>query len=180
MFDFRTFIENVEDSDDRANAIRSFLKSPLKENQKIVVSRYKKSPIIPPTKLVLGDKPIGGLWYGCGSSWFHFLYTDARQWIHSYIHEVIIDSSKMAVIKNEIDFLQFTKNHGIKYRGTHEIDWKHVARKYSGIDCCQWYTRSDWLYGWDVSSGVIWDKAALIDSRLLFEYNSITKQYEPV
>lgn len=48
------------------------------------------------------------------------------------------------------------------------IDWEHVAKEYDGILIApyQWERRfdgrvSDWYYGWDCASGVIWNARAI-------------------
>jgi len=48
-----------------------------------------------------------------------------------------------------------------------QIDWRSVARRYQGIIIApyQWarrlYQGCNWYYGWDCSSGCVWDAAAV-------------------
>ena len=108
-----------------------------------------------------------GLWYSCGSAWDDWCKSEYPGGIREsdYIYRVVIDPSKMMIIRNAKDFLAFEKRYLVKGVLDDEIDWKAVARDYDGIEICPYQRkfRMDhfWYYGWDVASGCIWGSGAL-------------------
>ena len=116
-------------------------------------------------------KPIG-LWYGIGSSWVDWIRYNQPSWEKDFIHMVNVDLSKMKVIRNSTQLIEFHNEYFIKDEyGTNTIDWSKVAQKYSGIEIApsivKYYSELDWYYGWDVSSGCIWNSDAIKDIKKL-------------
>ncbi len=119
-------------------------------------------------------KPAG-LWYSCieddAESWGwrewceaeHFRLADLR-----YETEVRIEG-KILAIHSEAEFLGFAdvyKAPGpVPGLARMYIDWPRVAEVYDGIEITPylWSMRLDfmWYYGWDCSSGVLWNLDAL-------------------
>lgn len=52
-----------------------------------------------------------------------------------------------------------------------DLDWHRLAEQWAGIEIApyQWCRRIDdhtmWYYGWDCSSGVVWDLSAVLSTR---------------
>jgi hypothetical protein len=116
-------------------------------------------------------KPIG-LWYGIGSSWVDWIRYNQPSWEKDFIHIVDVDLSKMKVIRNNKQLIEFHNEYFIKDEfGGNKIDWGKVAEKYSGIEISpfivRYYSEIDWYYGWDVSSGCIWNSDAIKDIKKL-------------
>jgi hypothetical protein len=51
------------------------------------------------------------------------------------------------------------------------INWKKVAEDYAGIELCplpnHWGENLDWVYGWDIPSGCVWDWSGVQDFDLI-------------
>lgn len=64
---------------------------------------------------------------------------------------------------------------------TSYIDYGRVAEKYGGVEIVPylWSKRleSIWYYGWDCASGVIWDKGAVTEVRLIGKYDDKTNDF---
>jgi len=103
-------------------------------------------------------------------------------WIKKHDIELVIDESRMLVIETFIQLESFCKKYTIHKENHWEtwntIDWKKVKEDYSGIEIrnyheLKWHNNSwswmhcTWLYGWDVSSGCIWDLSIIKASKLL-------------
>jgi len=102
-----------------------------------------------------------GLWYGINDSWIDWCHSESMGWVHNYIHEVILDTSKILRISNIKEFEAFEdeysdidpilaelsktypnfnatfdgwqdRNH--RRRGMNCIRFDKVAEKYSGIE----------------------------------------------
>jgi hypothetical protein len=127
------------------------------------------------TELSWQAKP-NGLWIsvedeGSGYNW--------REWCIAedfvvdrlkYSHQLILKpSAKIIHLKTPEEIFEFTKKYAAPTRffdkeyDTNEINWDEVKKEYQGIIISpyQWDCRlaleSQWYYGWDCSSGCIWD-----------------------
>lgn len=107
-----------------------------------------------------------GLWFGFGTFWIDWVKDEMPEWIKDGIYKLTIDTSKILVVDSLSDF---HKKYNVKLYGhAIGINWLRIANEFSGIEIPS-YQRdfrlaSDylWYYGWDVASGCIWDKSALI------------------
>lgn len=88
----------------------------------------------------------------------------------SIVYEITLDESKnILYLKTSEEIFEFSKQYRLKTRGwdeewdTYQINWSDIKSKYQGIIISpyQWDCRlsleSCWYYGWDCSSGCIWD-----------------------
>jgi hypothetical protein len=79
------------------------------------------------------------------------------------------ENANVIHLKTSEDIFKFTKEHPLKTRDwdaewdTYQLDWNKIREKYQGIIISpyQWKCRlaleSSWYYGWDCTSGCIWD-----------------------
>jgi hypothetical protein len=60
------------------------------------------------------------------------------------------------------------------------IDWKKVAKEYSGIEICPYIgeqrLKFSWYYPWDVASGCVWDNSAVKSINLVSGPNKIDEE----
>lgn len=106
-----------------------------------------------------------------------------KQWCESekfyleglkHSHEVILkENSNIIYLKTDKEIFDFTKKYPKSTRywdkewDTYELDWVQIKKEYQGIIISpyQWPCRlaleSGWYYGWDCSSGCIWDIEAI-------------------
>ena len=136
-------------------------------NSRIIMSpeekiRYKKS-----NTQRLAYKP-NGLWYGIGPSWVNWIRSEMPHWETENVFKIDIDESKMKIIRNYGDLLEFEKEYLVlpkEYYGFKMIDWVRVANDYSGIEIAPYLYEARmkhmWYYGWDVASGCIWGSGVI-------------------
>lgn len=108
-------------------------------------------------------------------------------------HIVTLDESGILILRNPYDLDDFTKRFRIdNWWGGEDnrkycdkcINWKEVAKAHTGliITPYQWERRmSDdysWYYGWDCSSGCIWDASAILDVALIEVDQDVAKPRE--
>lgn len=109
-----------------------------------------------------GAKPKG-LWYGIGSSWIDWVRSEMPDWESNYLYEVTLHEDRILKM-SEIDELN---NFYSKYKNLNKggINWKEVAKEYSGIEISPYVRgagyKHNWYYWWDVASGCIWSKNAI-------------------
>ena len=125
----------------------------------------QKSPAFP-------SKPEG-LWYSCGDSW--------KEWVeeemfgadrYQFSYEIEINSAAMYMISSKEDIEKFHEKYITRGKFEKVIDWKAVQDDgYAGIEICPYRSEKRmspsyfWYYTWDVASGCIWDKAAILSIR---------------
>ena len=190
-------------------------------NRRIVVSKYRQPPIATPIKNQdikidhhYGRKPIGGLWYGIGSGWLDFAYNNVPTMIHMFIHELILDTNKIAIINSKASNDNFEKRYGFEFYLTRDgkrgkkhliklndkektqsdlfslgqsaavfppetlMNWPDVEKEYFGVEISGGGLKSyQWQETWDLPSGVVWNQSAVKNTRLLYIYNTKTKEY---
>ena len=135
-------------------------------------------------------KPTG-LWISVeGTERFPDNYT-WKEWCESegfaienlaFSYEVILaDVANILHLKTSDDINEFTKLFPLKSRhwpeeiDTYQLDWNSVKEKYQGIIISpyQWDCRlncdNGWYYGWDCSSGCIWDIGCIKEFNLMKE-----------
>lgn len=114
-----------------------------------------------------------GLWYGIDREWIAWCKAEMPHWIKKYTFKLEIDESRILVINSPQQLEDFIGKYShkkiekIPYWGP-QINWQAVTKSYAGIEL-QNYDRlkpylmynekmfHTWFYGWDVSSGCIWD-----------------------
>lgn len=117
-----------------------------------------------------------GLWISVegdklGENWKEWCETEefcVENLKHSY--EILLkEDARILHLKTPEEIFEFTKKYPLRIRGwdadsdTYQLEWFEVKKKYQGIIISpyQWPCRlsleSCWYYGWDCSSGCIWD-----------------------
>lgn len=97
-------------------------------------------------------------------------------------YEVILkEDANILHLKTAQEIFEFTKQFPLKTRDwdaewdTYQLQWDGVKKKYQGIIISpyQWQCRMDpktcWYYGWDCSSGCIWDLTCIEEFKLIEE-----------
>ncbi len=165
---------------------------------------YSKESVVVPrtvTEDIASDKqkrykPRHGLWWSVGDSWADWCVGESFGGVRDYLHEFIIDDSKLLCIKTVEELDAFSE----KYRTDHYlaelaadwhaislgfddfIDWPKVVKDYAGVEISPYlYERRltvMWYYGWDCASGIIWDMSAMKACNLVAQYNPDTEEYE--
>lgn len=120
----------------------------------------------------LSPKPTG-LWYGINDSWLDWCKSEMPHWIskNPIFYEIHLNNENILFLKSENDIINFSKQYGRPLNNisgnNYLIDWSLVADEYSGIEInpyqygCRFNLRTFWYYGWDCSSGCIWDKKGI-------------------
>lgn len=136
-----------------------------------------------------GNKPRG-LWYAKGFEWIDLLIENIGGIFplakYTRLYEIEVTDKVLKLI-DEKDAIQFTKEYGVKTdfdkeyfdERYSEIDWKKVAKNYSGIELStqlalnSHFTKRkrilQWTSGWDIGSGCIWDKSGIDKITLIME-----------
>jgi hypothetical protein len=139
------------------------------------------------------------MWYAFGSEWIQFAHSSMPLMLYMFIHEIILDTKRIAIINSKESLNTFEKNYGFnfhynqngekvikKYDGENTsysssevlINWPDVVKDFDGVEVYgKGLTRNDWQEYWDIPSGCVWNQSAIKDSRLLYLYNIKTKQY---
>lgn len=137
----------------------------------------------------IGNKP-SGLWVSDGSDWKDWCLQESFEEEHLRFAsrvELMPDASILR-LESYSALSRFTeayrKDNQLTSNYTlREIDWPAVADAYSGILIMpyQWEARlaqnTFWYYGWDVSSGCIWEPTA-IQSVTHLEYHPVSTALE--
>jgi hypothetical protein len=140
-------------------------------NSRIIMSHEPEIKFREKTQQEKGYKP-NGLWYGIGPSWVNFVRSEMPTRETEHVFKIDIDESKMKIIRNYEDLLEFEKEYSTPIEGMYSfnnrylyIDWERVARDYSGIEIAPYISEARmkhmWYYGWDLASGCIWGSGVI-------------------
>ena len=75
----------------------------------------------------LDFKP-NGVWFSCNKEWKEFSEKEYR-----YQYEAILDKSALITLSTYKEIKEFTDHYGVPYDKWILIDWRKVAKEYSGI-----------------------------------------------
>lgn len=111
-----------------------------------------------------------GLWYALGTGWIDWCISEMPQWLHNTnAFRLKIHADKILFINTLKKLEAFDKKYRQKGKyGIERINWLAIAKKYHGVEIAPhfWKRRYDfnfmWYSGWDVASGCIWNKDAII------------------
>jgi hypothetical protein len=111
-------------------------------------------------------KPIG-LWYAIGTEWIDWVRNEMPDFEEKNVFKIDINERKIRLIKTYNEIKEFDLEYGVDINNMYnmrEIDWKRVANDYGGIEI--FYVPKarhsfSWYYGWDISSGCIWDNGVI-------------------
>lgn len=137
----------------------------------IIRSHCTDDPELFPCSFVQGSRDgLGkpnGLWYQINGSWEQWVEDSMRRWRSRYRIVLDIDFSKVAKIQTLPELLTFHVLFKKKKYFLEMIDWKAVTEEFTGIEIINVYALShallnidpcmNWLYGWAVDSGCVWD-----------------------
>ncbi len=132
-----------------------------------------------------------GFWFsvegeGCDINWREWCEEEKFMVEHlKFFHEIILnEDAKIIHLKTPEDILDFTKKYpflreqwndatGRRLCATYELDWDKVKQEYQGIIIspyqwvCRLISECNWYYGWDCSSGCIWDMNCVKEFNLI-------------
>lgn len=112
----------------------------------------------------------------------------------SHKHEVVLDEARVLIVRSAFELDTFTREFSdelVWFTGSGRshtdlcVNWARVAERYAGLIVTpyQWTLRLEhrfsWYYGWDCSSGCIWDATAILDVRLVEVDHAIGKVLLP-
>jgi hypothetical protein len=128
------------------------------------------------------SKP-NGLWFSVEEVGKHPNNYNWREWCEAknyqvgslvVAYEIVLkEDTNILHLKTAEKIKEFTKQYLLKTRdghaewGTYQLEWNEVKKKHSGIIISpyQWDCRlsleTGWYYGWDCSSGCIWDVSCI-------------------
>lgn len=113
-----------------------------------------------------------GLWYSCGDEWLHLLKAgwDSELERVRVISELAIDPQRIAFLNTPERVAEFDRIYGVTltdaYGETERlVRWASVAQHFGGVEFCPFFYEIRWSFDWyrplDVSSGCVWDPAAV-------------------
>lgn len=174
----KLYLQTLNESGDNIDKIKKL----IHPEDRIIMAKRDILPLhFPVEQRDRPDQKPRGLWYAIGTEWIDWVEHEMPEWMGSNFYKIEIDESKILFLKSSYDMMKFTLN----YSPTPEkmsgfsidiskmalfdkmyIDWELVAKQYSGIEISP-YRYQDrhrymWYYGWDVASGCIWNKDAII------------------
>ena len=140
------------------------------ENQKVFASNEPYTGLKPPNN----PNPFkpSGLWYSCGPGWIEWVKSEMPEMFegYNYLYE-IKTSQKVFKIDNKKKLQQFKKKYSSKSMPASMgmIDWESTYNDMAGVEICPYpiagaenrMSQGMWYYAWEVSSGVIWNKAGI-------------------
>lgn len=124
------------------------------------------------------------MWYGFGDDWLNHIVRAGFDRDYSTIFKIKISDSVL-ILNGRDDIFEFSEKYGIikdwleSGSGGRDtirwIQWEKVAKKYSGIEIknpdifkykeikigYRDRVLLDWLNGWDISSGCIWNQKGI-------------------
>lgn len=112
-----------------------------------------------------------GLWYAIGTEWIDWVKSEMPDWEGQFIYKIVINKKKILHLKSEKDIINFNEEYKsediLPLVGLLSlINWKKVARNYSGIEISPWKSDHNfdffWHCGWNVSSGCVWKDDAIL------------------
>lgn len=148
---------------------------------------------IPLEKQQLLSKPIG-FWYSWGGTWplyllseFFYLGRKEGKWATNrieninYIYKVNIDFRDVLRIRRKKDFTWICNEYGKPSTNDmarfadypYDVNWHKFCIDFKGIDIEYDKNASydyHWYYGWDCSSGCIWNKDAIKGYKEVWNY----------
>ena len=113
-----------------------------------------------------------GLWYAIGTEWIDWTRDNMPEWETDYAHRALVDTSKILRLGHDMTIQEFEHRFGAEYQTIETapvclaIHWWKVkaykGAKYAGIEVVHpWGGIGSWLRTWDISSGCIWNPAAI-------------------
>lgn len=160
------------------NGFRQFVEARGGGVKRVHYSRFEELAPRDTPQVGSSDKP-SGIWYACDERWELFVaqgemygkddpdsFYNRRKPTMEHKFLLTLDMSKMLVLDSEYKVENFTHTYVDRSMSRYNlIDWKRVAERYSGVECCPYFRELReyymWYVGWDVPSGCVWDAGAV-------------------
>lgn len=160
-------IDAVADEKDDASDAKRLFGNTLDQVFKEATFHMSKDPLVAiDDKEQLehsGHKPTG-FWYSCEHEWLNWVRLEMPGWESEHYYDVKLDYSKILTLDTEEKMIAFDREYGID---DWTINWELVAEKYYGIEICPARRRLRfkllWYSTWDIASGCIWNKKAILE-----------------
>lgn len=156
----------------------------IHETDRIIMAKHEILPLKEFQEQKENDKP-NGLWYAVGEEWINWVKSEMPEWEGKFLYKLELNFDKILHLKNAQDIDTFSKKFSITPEyfksidpggmgyNFYDVDWIRVSKEYSGIEISpyQYEQRFEtrWYYGWDVASGCVWKKDAILDIKILKE-----------
>lgn len=140
-----------------------------------------------------------GLWFSVegknlGYNWKDFCEVEEFQTERlRYRHQILFNKkANILHLKTADEVIEFSRKYCDKHHilteelDSHNLDWVRVKDTYQGIiispyqEFCRYSVDSEWYYGWDCSSGCVWDLECIEEFQLINIPVEIQKYYEMV
>jgi hypothetical protein len=108
-----------------------------------------------------------GLWFSIGWEWMEWCQTEMPGHITEFAYALDVDRSAVLTLRSEWQTRAFARKFGFFQERRLDYDWPAVAEKYKGLIINPWIQDLAfkdgfaWYYGWDVSSGCVWDTSCI-------------------
>ena len=132
----------------------------LYANDRLIMTEHESIDFVDMSDKQDVDHKPEGLWYAMGTEWINWVRSEMPEWEYDNVFVLEINKDRVKKLSSYEDIEEFTKQYGRKHHGFVMIDWRKVAKEYSGIEIIPyvWSARMkfNWYYTWDVASGCIW------------------------
>ena len=128
----------------------------------------KKIDSIKPNNQMSSTQKPEGFWYSCEHEWLDWVRAEMPHRDDEHYYNIKLNYDNILQISNFEELLAFSEEYGIGKEFCIAIDWKRVAKKYAGIEICPYQDdgryehKTLWYHPWDVASGCIWNKKAVL------------------
>jgi len=113
-----------------------------------------------------------GVWYSPGEEWLDWCARAKPDWLTEHVYELVFNDERLLRVRSHSDLVHFHNTYAttplVAGSELRVIDWPAVAREYDGIEIAPYQrtARHDidmfWYYTWDVASGVLWNRSAIV------------------
>ena len=116
-----------------------------------------------------------GLWYGVGFGWLDFTISNFTSFYDKNknvsVFEFDVNSVNLLRITNFDELTAFDKEYCDSTERYRNPDWGRLAKEYDGIEISPYIYKGRfkilWYWGWDVTSGCIWNPKGLKIKKLI-------------
>jgi len=143
-------------------SVSDYFYNRIQSNDRIIMNNREFVELTTtPQKEKVSSKPQG-LWYALGHEWIDWVREAMPEHEHKNLYKLDLNFSNICVLDREKS-IEFTEKYGgqlYDFDNFIYINWVKVAQDFSGIEIHD-PSRSNWMAGWDVSSGCVWNKDAI-------------------
>jgi hypothetical protein len=154
----------------------------IKPNDLIVYSDINNLEFHDIIEQKVSSKPKG-LWFAYGTAWINWVAGNMPDWERKHIYKIQVDFDNIINLDSQDGIEEFGNKYGKSIfpedtftaiwnrQSPMQIDWNEVSKNYSGVSIPNYqykYGAFDWTTGFDISSGCIWNKKAILNIEKLY------------